>query len=197
MPFVTCGNTKKVNSIQVTRQWNEKIKSHKNFRNKISDWLSSGCDPEWLQEMGLHHGVMCVPPSPPQRSMQKVWSWRPSNSTGSRAALTSSPGAERKTTFPSLKEAGNATDSKQRQKKWLLWCFIESMFFFLILSLLKMFLLGGEPSRGEAEAVDRNQLWPHRHHRTWVPTCSGLLARAVQVRSGRLRQDHVGPHLGG
>lgn len=41
-----------------------------------------------------------------QRSMPKVWFWRPSSSTGSRPASTSSLGAERKTTSPSLKGVG-------------------------------------------------------------------------------------------
>lgn len=137
--------------------------------------------------------------SPPQRSMPKVWSWRPSNSTGWRPVLTSSLGTERRTTSLSLKEAGNAMHPKQRQN-WIaviaVKCSWRTLLFFISI-LLKMFLLCGEPSHGETGAVNRNQLWPHRHHRTWVPTRSGFLARAVEIWPGWLRQNHVGPHLGG
>lgn len=56
----------------------------------------------------MHCSLIYELPSSLQRSMQKLWFWRPLSSTGSRPASTSSPGLENKTTFPSLKGAGTA-----------------------------------------------------------------------------------------
>lgn len=139
--------------------------------------------------------------------MQKVWSWRPSSSTGSRPASTSSRGVGKQTTFPSLKGAGKANRAtivcldvntsrafSRINALYSMYCILKDCFLFFP---TKLFLLRGKPESREAEIVNREKLWPHRHHWTWVPACSGFLAWAVQSRPWWLCQNHVGPHLRG
>lgn len=61
----------------------------------------------------------------------------------------------------------------------------------------KLFLLCGKQTSWEADSVNWYKLWPHCHHWTWVPSCSGFLAWAVQSRPRWLCRNHVGPHLRG
>lgn len=70
-------------------------------------------------------------------------------------------------------------------------------FCFVFFFFQKLFLFCWKPESWEAEIVNRDKLWPHRHHRTRVPSCSWFLAWAVQGRPWRLRRNHVGPYLRG